>query len=56
MRQQRFWEVDLIALVRSWLADLLTLAQFVIVFMALALPVVIPGLLMWWFQVATGRP
>lgn len=55
-KQLRFWEVDLIEWAKQTLMDLFVLAQFTSVFLFLTLPVVIPGLLMWGFQLLTGRP
>src|SRR5450830_1480761 len=52
----RFWEVDLLEWAKQTLIDLFVLAQFTSVFLFLTLPVVIPGLLMWGFQILTGRP
>ena len=56
MQQQRFWEVDLLVLLRRCLEDLTTLLQFCLLFAVFSLPVVIPTLLIWWSQVVTGRP
>ena len=52
----RFWEVDLLEWAKQTLIDLFLLAQFTSVCLFLTLPVVIPGLLMWGFQILTGRP
>ena len=52
----RFWEVDLLEWAKQTLIDLFVLAQFTSVFLFLTLPVEIPGLLMWGFQIFTGRP
>lgn len=56
MNNKRFWDEDLRVWARQCLADLVTLVLFVAVFMTLTLPVVVPGLLLWWFQQITGRP
>ena len=56
MQGQHFWSQDIRVLMRRWIAGILTLSQVLIIFGMLSLTVVIPGLLMWWFQVATGHP
>lgn len=47
-RQQRFWEVDLIELVKSWVEDLGTFFLTAVTFVGLALPVIIPIVVLWW--------
>ncbi|MEO5797341.1 MAG: hypothetical protein ABIP34_21155 [Rhodoferax sp.] len=44
---ERFWEVDLGALLLLWWNDISTFVQTALMFCALALPVVIPALIMW---------
>ncbi|MDD0839926.1 hypothetical protein PSQ40_15180 [Curvibacter sp. HBC61] len=56
MKTKRFWDEEIRVWARQCLSDLLTLVLFVAGFMTLTLPVVVPGVLMWWFQLVTGRP
>ncbi|MBV8617350.1 MAG: hypothetical protein JOY84_00705 [Curvibacter sp.] len=56
MQQQRFWEVDLLVLLRRGLENMVTLLQIAVLMAILSLPVVIPTLLIWWYQVVTGKP
>jgi len=51
--QQRFWEVDLVELVKSWLADLSVFFLTALTFVGLALPVIIPIVILWW-MVSSG--
>lgn len=44
---ERFWEVDLGALLLLWWNDISTFVKTAVMFCALALPVVIPALIMW---------
>jgi len=44
---QRFWEVDLGALLLLWWNDISTLLKTAVMFCVLALPVLIPALIMW---------
>jgi hypothetical protein len=44
---QRFWEVDLGALLLLWWNDISTFVKTAVMFCALALPVLIPALIMW---------
>ena len=48
MKHQRFWKVDLIDLFEEWGSDLSTFLMTVLMFLALALPVIIPALIMWY--------
>ncbi len=48
---QRFWEVDLVALLLMWWNDISTFVKTALMFCALALPVIIPSLIMWWMLV-----
>ncbi len=43
-----FWNVDLIELVKMWGRDLATVVQTALMFALLALPVVIPTLILWY--------
>jgi hypothetical protein len=45
---QRFWEVDLVALLQLWWSDISAFLVTVLMFCALSLPVVIPSLIMWY--------
>lgn len=44
---ERFWEVDLGALLLLWWNDISTFVKTAVMFCALALPVLIPALIMW---------
>lgn len=44
---ERFWEVDLGALLVLWWNDISTFAKTALMFCALALPVLVPALIMW---------
>jgi hypothetical protein len=44
---ERFWEIDLGALLVLWWNDISTFVKTAVMFCALALPVVIPALIMW---------
>jgi len=48
MKNQRFWNVDLIELFKLWGSDLSTFLMTVLMFVGLSLPVVIPALIMWY--------
>ena len=52
-KQQRFWEVDLVELVKRWLEDMGTFLLTAITFVGLALPVIIPIVILWW-MVSSG--
>ena len=47
MKQERFWNVDLRALFKIWLDDMGTFLLTALTFMGLALPVIIPTLILW---------
>lgn len=49
-QQQRFWEVDLIELVKTWAEDMKTFLLTVLLFLGLSLPVVIPTLILWYLS------
>ncbi|MBK6651541.1 MAG: hypothetical protein IPG42_18750 [Betaproteobacteria bacterium] len=51
-----FWEMDVRDLFKLWFAGFWTLTQVMMLFSMLALPVIIPGLLMWFYQYMTGTP
>ncbi|MDR7378483.1 hypothetical protein J2X19_003177 [Rhodoferax ferrireducens] len=44
---QRFWEIDLGALLLLWWNDIAAFLMTALMFCALSLPVVIPALIMW---------
>ena len=46
-RPDRFWEVDLGALWLLWWSDISTFVKTAVMFGALALPVLVPALIMW---------
>jgi hypothetical protein len=48
MKQQRFWNADLIELFRLWLSDIGTFLMTALMFVALSLPVLIPMLVLWF--------
>jgi len=48
MKNQRFWNVDLIELFKLWGSDLSTFLMTALMFVGLSLPVVIPALIMWY--------
>jgi hypothetical protein len=47
-QQQRFWNVDLIELFRVWIADMGTFLLTALTFVGLAIPVIIPTLILWY--------
>jgi hypothetical protein len=50
MKQQHFWDVDLIELFRIWIDDLGTFLLTSLTFLGLSLPVVIPTLILWYLS------
>lgn len=56
MKKQNFWEVDLIALFKYWLSDILAFLMTALMFVGLSLPVVIPGLIMWYLWSINWHP
>ncbi|MCY7304912.1 MAG: hypothetical protein LH632_01945 [Rhodoferax sp.] len=48
MKQPRFWEVDLVLLLKIWAADMGTLLLTAVAFAAMAVPVIIPTLILWY--------
>ena len=46
--KQRFWNVDLVALFRIWIDDMGTFLLTALTFVGLALPVIIPTLILWY--------
>lgn len=51
-----FWEMDVRDLFKIWFAGVWTLTEVILLFAMLALPVIIPGLAMWFYQYMTGTP
>ncbi len=47
-KQEHFWNVDLIELFKMWLSDMGTFFMTALIFAAMSLPVVIPGLILWF--------
>ena len=58
--KQNFWEVDLwalaIKLVKDFLAGMVTFGAVLAFFGMVALPIVVPALIMWLFQWYSGWP
>lgn len=50
MDKQRFWNVDLIELLREWGSDMSTFFFTFLMFVGLSLPVVIPALVLWYLS------
>ena len=48
MKQPRFWEVDLLLLLKIWIADMGTFLLTAVAFVGMAIPVIIPMLIMWY--------
>jgi hypothetical protein len=46
----RFWEVDVMEVLRHWFQDLSVFMRTLLMFLGLALPVVISALLLWLIQ------
>lgn len=48
MKQPRFWEVDLLLLLKIWIADMGTFLLTAVAFVGMAIPVIIPILILWY--------
>lgn len=48
MQKQRFWDADLIELVKEWGRDMSTFFYTFLMFVGLSMPVVIPALVLWY--------
>ena len=48
MKPQRFWDVDLLVLCKIWIADMGTFLLTAVAFVGMAIPVIIPTLIMWY--------
>lgn len=51
MKQQRFWNVDLIVVFKDWLQQMWTFLLTLLTFLALSLPVAISAFILWWYGV-----
>jgi hypothetical protein len=56
MKKQNFWEVDLVELFKLWISDISTFLMTFLMFLALSLPVVIPGLILWYLWSIDWHP
>ncbi|MEO7940535.1 MAG: hypothetical protein ABIR55_18065 [Burkholderiaceae bacterium] len=50
MKKQRFWDVDLGELFKLWIDDMGTFLLTALTFVGLAMPVVIPTLILWYLS------
>ena len=50
MKDQSFWNVDLVELFKVWLDDMGTFLLTALTFVGLALPVIIPTLILWFLS------
>lgn len=50
MKQERFWNVDLRLLLRTWADDMRTFMLTALIFIGLALPIIIPTLILWYLS------
>ena len=48
MKKERFWNVDVRTLLRWWWEDISTFVLTALTFVGLALPVIIPTLILWY--------
>jgi hypothetical protein len=48
--KQQFWDVDLVALFKVWIDDMATFLWTALTFVGLALPVLIPILILWFLS------
>jgi hypothetical protein len=48
--QPHFWDVDLVELARIWIDDMGTFLLTALTFVGLALPVLIPTLILWYLS------
>ncbi|MBU0590233.1 MAG: hypothetical protein KJ852_06745 [Gammaproteobacteria bacterium] len=46
--KQSIWNIDIGLVFKHWLQDLYAFMLTIVTFMALSLPVVIPGLILWY--------
>lgn len=50
MKQERFWNVDLVELFKTWCADMGVFLLTAVAFVGLAIPVLIPMLVLWYLN------
>ena len=50
MREDRFWNTDLRVLLKTWTEDMGTFLLTALTFVGLALPVIIPTLILWFLD------
>ena len=50
MKDQSFWNVDLVELFKIWIDDMGTFLLMALTFVGLALPVIIPTLILWFLS------
>ena len=48
MKQQHFWDVDLVELFKTWAADMGVFLLTAVTFVGLAIPVLVPMLILWF--------
>ena len=48
MKQERFWNVDLVELFKTWFSDMGVFLLTAITFVGMAIPVLIPMLILWY--------
>lgn len=48
--KQQFWDVDLVELFKVWIDDMVTFLWTALTFVGLALPVLIPTLILWFLS------
>ncbi len=48
MKQQHFWDVDLVELFKIWISDMGTFLMTALTFVGLAIPVIVPTLILWY--------
>ena len=56
VKNQHFWNMDVRVLLRMWLEGVWTLSQVFILFGIMALPILIPWLILWMMKTMMGIP
>lgn len=56
VKNQHFWNMDVRVLLRMWLEGVWTLSQVFILFGIMALPILIPWLVLWVMKTMMGIP
>ena len=51
MKQQRFWNIDLLVVLKDWLYQMRTFLWTLLTFLGLSLPVAISAFILWWYGV-----